>query len=116
MKTIIRIEEFAKFILAYCLSIQLGYAIWLFPLLLITPDLSMLAYLINTKIGAIVYNIFHLQSLAIVIGLVGFFLHIPQLQLAGIVLFGHSAMDRTLGYGLKYEDNFKHTHLGWIGN
>ena len=24
-------------------------------------------------------------------------------------------MDRMFGYGLKYDDAFKHTHLGWIG-
>ncbi|TAG51385.1 MAG: DUF4260 family protein, partial [Runella slithyformis] len=32
----------------------------------------------------------------------------------GIILFAHSAMDRIAGYGLKYEDAFKHTHLGWL--
>lgn len=31
------------------------------------------------------------------------------------ILFGHSAMDRIFGYGLKFNDNFKNTHLGWIG-
>ncbi len=24
-------------------------------------------------------------------------------------------MDRIFGYGLKFGDNFHHTHLGWIG-
>jgi hypothetical protein len=27
----------------------------------------------------------------------------------------HVAVDRALGYGLKYPDSFAHTHLGWIG-
>jgi len=31
------------------------------------------------------------------------------------VLYGHSSFDRLCGYGLKYVDDFKHTHLGWIG-
>lgn len=39
----------------------------------------------------------------------------PALQLAGLILLGHSSLDRVLGYGLKYADSFKHTHLGWIG-
>jgi hypothetical protein len=30
-------------------------------------------------------------------------------------LFGHSAFDRMLGYGMKYTDSFQHTHLGLIG-
>jgi hypothetical protein len=58
---------------------------------------------------------FHHQALAIAVGLAGVFSGIVPLQLAGLVLFGHSAMDRAVGYGLKYEDDFKHTHLGWIG-
>ncbi|MDA1193538.1 MAG: DUF4260 family protein, partial [Candidatus Poribacteria bacterium] len=29
----------------------------------------------------------------------------------GAILIGHSAFDRLLGYGLKYPDAFKHTHL-----
>jgi len=27
----------------------------------------------------------------------------------------HVAVDRALGYGLKFGDDFQHTHLGWIG-
>jgi hypothetical protein len=37
------------------------------------------------------------------------------LQLAGIILFTHSSMDRVFGYGLKYPDSFNNTHLGPIG-
>jgi hypothetical protein len=37
------------------------------------------------------------------------------LQLIGLILFGHSSMDRALGYGLKYPDSFQNTHLGIIG-
>jgi hypothetical protein len=37
------------------------------------------------------------------------------LQLIGVILLGHSSLDRALGYGLKYEDSFQNTHLGRIG-
>jgi hypothetical protein len=30
----------------------------------------------------------------------------------GVIWIGHIGMDRLLGYGLKYDDNFKNTHLG----
>ena len=36
-------------------------------------------------------------------------------QLVGIILFSHSAMDRAMGYGLKFDKGFKFTHLGEIG-
>jgi hypothetical protein len=45
----------------------------------------------------------------------GIILAHQPLQLAGLILFGHSSMDRVMGYGLKYPDAFQHTHLGMIG-
>ncbi|BEV02788.1 hypothetical protein CRDW_01620 [Chryseobacterium gambrini] len=53
--------------------------------------------------------------LAILVLILGFWLKISIVEFAGIILFAHSAMDRIFGYGLKFEDNFKHTHLGSIG-
>lgn len=76
----------------------------------------MVGYLINPKIGAWLYNFFHHKLLAIVVLILGFWLKIPIVEFTGIILLAHSAMDRIFGYGLKFEDDFKHTHLGPIGN
>jgi len=38
------------------------------------------------------------------------------MEYAGLILFGHSCMDRAMGYGLKYFSGFQDTHLGKIGN
>lgn len=115
MKTLISLEEVAKLLLSYLGSLYLGFDWWVFPLWLLAPDLGMLGYLFGTRTGAWTYNLFHHQGIAIATGLLGFFLHLPELQLAGLILFGHSALDRALGYGLKHSDSFQHTHLGWIG-
>lgn len=115
MKTLIGLEEIAKLIVSYLGSLYLGFSWWVFPTLLLLPDLSLLGYIFNPRIGACLYNLFHHQALGITVGIAGFVLAQPEWQLAGLVLFGHSAMDRAFGYGLKYTDNFKHTHLGWIG-
>lgn len=32
-----------------------------------------------------------------------------------LVWLAHIGADRLLGYGLKYDDNFQHTHLGQLG-
>lgn len=116
MKTLLKFEEIAKVILAFALSIYIGFEWWVFLVLLFVPDLSMIGYAVNSQVGAIIYNLFHHQFLAIAIGLTGLFIGSSELQLAGLVLFGHSAMDRTFGFGLKYQDGFKHTHLGVIGD
>lgn len=115
MKALVRLEEWTKFLLTYIASLYIGYDWWIFPAFLLAPDLGMLGYLLNNRTGAWTYNLLHHQTLAILVGLSGFILTIPALQLAGLILFGHSAMDRALGYGLKYTDSFQHTHLGWIG-
>ncbi len=115
MNTLIKLEEVGKFALAWVLCLHLNYAWWVFFAWLLVPDLSMIGYAVNTRVGAWLYNFFHHQGVGIVIGLAGLWLASRELQLAGLVLFGHSAMDRALGYGLKYPDDFKHTHLGWLG-
>jgi hypothetical protein len=70
---------------------------------------------VNPRIGALAYNLLHHKGIAIAVYLTGYLLIIHELTLVGVVLFGHSSFDRVLGYGLKYQDHFKHTHLGWIG-
>ncbi|MBB6236570.1 hypothetical protein HDC90_001182 [Pedobacter sp. AK013] len=115
MKKIIAIEEMGMFLLAVFAFSKLSFHWWVFPALLLVPDLSMLGYLAGPKVGAWFYNVFHHKTIAIVIFLMGFYYQLPILQLSGIVLFAHSCMDRALGYGLKYSDAFNHTHLGLIG-
>lgn len=52
---------------------------------------------------------------ALVIGVAGMVMGSRLLQLTGLILFAHVAMDRLFGYGLKYEKGFAHTHLGEVG-
>ncbi|RZF62916.1 DUF4260 family protein [Sphingobacterium corticibacterium] len=115
MDTLLKLEEIGQFLLAILLFTQLDYAWWVFPACLLLPDISMLAYAINTSVGAVTYNIFHHKLTALLVVAAGFIFQIPVFSLVGIILFGHAAMDRIFGYGLKYRDDFKHTHLGWIG-
>jgi len=115
MKNALRLEEACMFGLSLYLNSFLPFAGWVFWALLLTPDVSMVGYLVNTRVGAILYNLIHHKGIAITLYLAGFFLVIHELTLAGVVLFAHSSMDRVFGYGLKYNDDFKHTHLGWIG-
>jgi Domain of unknown function (DUF4260) len=115
MKTTLTLEDIGEFVLAVFLFSRLDYAWWWFPALLLLPDISMIGYLINTRIGAYLYNFVHHKAVGISVFLIGSALTSSALTLAGIILFAHSAMDRIFGYGLKYTDSFKHTHLGWIG-
>jgi hypothetical protein len=115
MKTLLKTEEAAELVIAYIITLLAGYSWWIFFALLFLPDVFMIGYLVNTRIGAWLYNIAHHKGIAIVIGATGLWLSSPVCILTGAVLFGHSSMDRLFGFGLKYNDDFKNTHLGWIG-
>ena len=76
----------------------------------------MVGYLFGNRIGAITYNLLHHKGVGILLFLIGASAaNLAILELIGIIIFSHSALDRTLGYGLKYEKGFKYTHLGEIG-
>lgn len=85
---------------------------WLFALLLLMPDISMLGYLAGSGIGAVFYNIFHAYPLPVVLAAIGLLGGVPLLLSVSLVWFAHIGLDRLLGYGLKYPEGFKHTHLG----
>lgn len=115
MKSIIKLEELGLFLFGIYLFSQLNYAWWWFLLLILSPDFSMIGYAFGNKSGAFLYNLFHHRGIAIVVYLLGIYFSNEVIQLAGIILFAHAAMDRMMGYGLKYETGFKLTHLGEIG-
>jgi hypothetical protein len=85
---------------------------WLVPLALLVPDLFMAGYLRGTRPGAQLYNIAHSTALpAGMVGL-GWWQSQPLVLALGLIWLAHIGMDRLLGYGLKYDDHFQHTHLG----
>lgn len=115
MKTSLKLEELAMLLLGIFLFSQLNFSWWWFIGLFLAPDLGMLGYLINTKVGAFTYNLFHHKFVAIAIYFFGIFITSEIVQMIGILLFSHASFDRIFGYGLKYEKGFKFTHLGKIG-
>lgn len=115
MKMLLTLEEWAIFLFCIFLFARLDYAWWWFPALLLLPDLGMLGYLVGPKIGAFTYNLLHHRLFAAGIAVYAVWSDQPIWKLAALILFAHISMDRALGYGLKYEDSFFHTHLGQIG-
>jgi len=114
MNKTIKIEEVAMFALSIYLFYQTDFVWWWYLVLILTPDIGMLGYIAGNKVGAISYNLFHHKAIAIAILCIGWYFSNEWLELTGIILFGHSSMDRIMGYGLKYFDSFHHTHLGWL--
>lgn len=116
MKTLVRLENAGLFLLSVYLFSLLDFDWWWFPVFLLAPDLSMIGYAFGNKTGAVLYNFFHHQLLAVLVYLIGIYFEEEWIQFAGIILLAHSVMDRIFGYGFKYFTGFKHTHLGKIGS
>ena len=72
----------------------------------------MLGYLRNTTIGAFCYNVGHSYLAPALVVLVGWRGHSHLALAIGLIWLGHAGWDRFFGYGLKYDSDFKHTHLG----
>ena len=115
MELLLRLEEVGLFLSSIYLFSILPFPWWVFPVLLLAPDLSMVGYLAGPRFGAVSYNVVHHRALALLLIGVGLRFGLPIVGLAGVIMFGHSSLDRALGYGLKFPDSFQHTHLGRIG-
>lgn len=115
MKMTLKLEESGMLLLAVYLFSLLDYSWWWLLALFLTPDIGMLGYLVNARTGAIIYNLLHHKGIAAVSYVAGASTGSDWLMLAGIILFFHASLDRLMGYGLKYPDSFRHTHLGIIG-
>lgn len=123
MKTLLRLEEFAQLLFVILVLVMKSVAWWMYLVLFIGPDIGMLGYLVNTRAGAFCYNLTHHKGIGILLMFIGLLAEVANMLtnvqsaffLAGLIIYGHSSMDRMLGYGLKFGDHFKHTHLGWLG-
>ncbi|WP_053976204.1 DUF4260 domain-containing protein [Mangrovimonas xylaniphaga] len=112
MKRSLKTEELLMFLLGIYAFHTLSYSWWWFLVLLMLPDIGMLGYLANPKIGAITYNLCHHKAIAVALFLLGVYFELEILKLVGIIMFSHTSFDRMFGFGLKYFDDFKNTHLG----
>jgi hypothetical protein len=88
---------------------------WLIPLVILLPDVVMAGYLGGTRLGAIMYNLAHSTPLPALLVGIGWWRHEDLVLALGLVWLAHIGLDRLLAYGLKYDDDFQHTHLGRPG-
>ena len=86
-----------------------------FAALLLVPDVAMLGYLRDTRLGAVTYNLAHTYAWPALLALVAAVIGSRIAYATALIWLAHIGMDRLLGFGLKYPTSFHHTHLGTIG-
>lgn len=113
--TLLRLEGLGVFALALTIYWHQSPNWGLFWATILLPDLALLGYLVNPRIGAVAYNFTHAKLLPCALALVGLASGNALLLSLALIWFVHIGADRMLGYGLKYPEGFKITHLGVIG-
>src|SRR5664279_6520385 len=108
---LLHLEGTSIFVLTVVLYSQGHYRWWLYAALFLTPDLFMLGYLANVRVGAAIYNVAHTLAGPVVLLILGLFFSAPQVFPYALIWLSHICFDRMLGYGLKYPTHFKDTHL-----
>jgi hypothetical protein len=108
---LLHIEEALLLLITIFAYQHLHYSWLLFSILFLTPDLFMLGYLINVRLGAATYNLVHTLTLPFALLLASYVLHWRLAPAIALIWIAHIAFDRLLGYGLKYPTYFKDTHL-----
>ncbi len=111
IKPLIQFEYAFAFLLTIVFYWYSDFSLLLFFVLLFVPDLSMIGYVINNKIGAIVYNVGHTFLLPLSLLVISFTFANSFLLMISLIWLAHIFMDRALSFGLKYDDAFKHTHI-----
>jgi hypothetical protein len=107
----LRLEGAAVFIAAATLYWNFGFSFWIFIAVFLAIDLSMLGYLVSTRMGTITYNLGHHYAIPVAFGMYGILASAETSLMIAIIWFGHIGMDRVVGYGFKFPNDSHQTHI-----
>ncbi len=110
-RRLLHAEGAVVFLAATLLYFHGGHPWWLYLVLALAPDLSMLGYLAGPRAGAAAYDTAHTYVLPVALAALGVVSDVGTLTAVGLVWIAHIGVDRAVGYGLKYPSGFKDTHL-----
>ncbi|MEK3726518.1 MULTISPECIES: DUF4260 domain-containing protein [Lysinibacillus] len=114
LRKIISLEYVIALIITVFFYGHLDFSWLYFMVFLLLPDITMIGYLLNPKIGAVFYNIGHSFVLPALLLVIDFMMSSSIFLMVALIWLAHIFLDRALGYGLKYEEAFQKTHLQQI--
>lgn len=103
----LRLEGLVLLVVASMLYFVNGWSVWHFLLLFLLPDISLLAYLKNSKIGDFTYNLGHTFTTPFVVMSLTALLNEPFGYKFGLIWLAHIGFDRFLGFGLRPSSHLK---------
>ena len=112
LRLLLRLEGLAVAVITAILYARTGASWWLFAALWLLPDLSMLGYLGRPCRAARIYNSAHTYAVPGTLAACALLVGASNLLPFALIWANHIAVDRLLGFGLKYSEGFVWTHLG----
>jgi hypothetical protein len=113
-RVLLRLEGLAIVAAAVALYFHEDFGWILFVALILAPDLSVAAYALGPKVGAIAYDAVHTEIVPVALGTLGVLAGSSSATRLALIWLAHIGADRLLGYGLKYPTAFKDTHLSRV--
>jgi hypothetical protein len=113
-RLLLHLEGAAVLIAAVAAYALLDFGWGTFALLFLAPDLALVPYILNRRIGSLVYNLLHTTIFPLILATYGLISGSDPALRVALIWFAHIGMDRMVGYGLKYPGELKVTHLNRI--
>lgn len=110
-RLLLRAEGAVVAIAAVTLYFYADFPWWLLLVLVLAPDISMIAFAAGQHVGTATYNAAHTYAAPVALGAVGLVAATDLAVQVALVWMTHIGVDRAIGYGLKYPSAFKDTHL-----
>jgi hypothetical protein len=110
-RILLHLEGAALLVLSILLYQHTRASWWQFLILFMAPDVSILGYLVNARVGAVTYNAIHTYIGPILLAMYLIAALRPELLSFAVIWLAHIGFDRMLGFGLKYQNGFRDTHL-----
>jgi hypothetical protein len=108
---LLRLEGAAVLAGSLALYFDQDYGWLALVVLVLAPDLTMIAYGAGPRVGAVAYDIAHTDALPLALGVAGLLATEARPVQLALIWLVHIGADRLLGYGLKYPSAFGDTHL-----
>ncbi len=113
-RLLLKVEGLLLLLVAMLMYRELGASWWMFALLFLVPDVSMVGYFFGAALGAVTYNVVHTYTLPMILYMGGLLTERSGWMAIAIIWAAHIGFDRVLGFGLKYPEEFRATHFGRV--
>lgn len=110
---LLRLEALLVLLLALICYSGLHGSWLLFLVLFLVPDVSLLGYLAegNGRVAATFYNALHCYAVPLGLALIAWRLNSSVTERITVIWVAHIALDRFIGFGLKYAQAANPTHM-----